>query len=213
MPINVLGNSNSNNSGNKNDTSSFVQRFYRRINYIEVKETTQKIGNVIKETQPEKPQLASESTPNHQPKENSEGVVYDVELEITLKNMTDNSRFVSTYYDPKHGWMWNGYLIQISFGTEVEIKDKKFNITPGILKVLTDTSNIPQKKLNDKDGEIFNKNLESLGFENHKAKRGEPKSGRYKQSKTNFKKHKFTGQGIEKKSYHQTLLISTQDLK
>ena len=109
--------------------------------------------------------------------------------------------------------MWNGYPIQISSGTEVEVNDKKFNITPGIQKVLTDTSNIPRKKLNDKDREIFNKILESLGFENHKAKRGEPKSGRYEQSKTNFKKHNFTGQRIEKKSYHQTLLISTQDLK
>ena len=35
MPINVLGNSNSNNSDNKIDTSLFVQKPYLRTNYIE----------------------------------------------------------------------------------------------------------------------------------------------------------------------------------
>ena len=35
MPINVFGNSNSNNSGNKIDTSLFVQKPYLRTNYIE----------------------------------------------------------------------------------------------------------------------------------------------------------------------------------
>ena len=73
--------------------------------------------------------------------------------------------------------MWNGYPIQKSSGTEVEIIDEKININPGSQKVLTDTSNIPQKKLNDKDREIFNNIIGSLGFENHKALRGESKSG------------------------------------
>ena len=51
------------------------------------------------------------------------------------------------------------------------------------------------KKLNDQDREIFINNLESLDFENYKAIRGgESKSGKYKQSKTNFKKHKLKGQ-------------------
>ena len=35
MPINVFGNRNSNNSGNKIDTSLFVQKPYLRTNYIE----------------------------------------------------------------------------------------------------------------------------------------------------------------------------------
>ena len=35
MPINVFGNSNSNDSGNKIDTSLFVQKPYLRTNYIE----------------------------------------------------------------------------------------------------------------------------------------------------------------------------------
>ena len=37
MPINVFGNSNSNNPDNKIDTSLFVQKLYLRHNYIEVK--------------------------------------------------------------------------------------------------------------------------------------------------------------------------------
>ena len=35
MPINVFGNSNSNDNGNKIDTSLFVQKPYLRTNYIE----------------------------------------------------------------------------------------------------------------------------------------------------------------------------------
>ena len=35
MPINVFGNSNSNNNDNKFDTSLFVQKPYLRTNYIE----------------------------------------------------------------------------------------------------------------------------------------------------------------------------------
>ena len=94
--------------------------------------------------------------------------------------------------------MWNGYPIKISSGTEEEIVGKKFNITPGIQKVLTDTSNIPLKKLNDKDKEIFINYFESLDFENYKAIRGEYKTGTHKQSKTNFEKYNLKGQGIDK---------------
>ena len=77
-----------------------------------VKETTQKIGDFIKESQPELAQLAIENTPNHQPIKKNEWRVYDVELEKTLKNMTGNSGFSKTYYDHEHGWMWKGYLLK-----------------------------------------------------------------------------------------------------
>ena len=59
----------------------------------EVIETTQMLGHVIDESQPKTPQLANENTLNRQPKENNEGVVYDVELENTSKNMTGNSLY------------------------------------------------------------------------------------------------------------------------
>ena len=37
MPINVFRNSSSNDNGNKNDTSQFVQKPYLRTKYIEAK--------------------------------------------------------------------------------------------------------------------------------------------------------------------------------
>ena len=59
----------------------------------EVNESTQKLGEVIKESQPETPQLAIENTHPPQPIENNEGVIYDVELENTLCKMRDNTGF------------------------------------------------------------------------------------------------------------------------
>ena len=44
------------------------------------------------------------------------------------------------------------------------------------------------EKISDKDREKITKLLENLDFEYYKAIRGESKSGRYKQSKINFKK-------------------------
>ena len=83
-------------------------------------------------------------------------------------------------------------------GNNPESNEKIYDTTPRIQKVSTDTSNIPMKKLNDKDNDLFINILEKLVFENYKAIRGESKSGRYKQSKTIFKKYNLEGQGIEK---------------
>ena len=77
----------------------------------EVNKTTQKISDVIKESQPQTPQLAIENTPAPQPIENNEGVIYDVDLENTLKNMTTNTGFFKTYYDRERGWIWNGHPV------------------------------------------------------------------------------------------------------
>ena len=62
-----------------------------------IKESTQNLGNVIKENNT--PQLAIEITAAPQPIENNEGVIYAVDLENTLKNMTTNTGFLKTYYD------------------------------------------------------------------------------------------------------------------
>ena len=62
----------------------------------EVKTSTQEVGQIIKKSQPDKsPQLAIENTPTtHHPIENNEGLIFDVELENTLKNMEkDNTGF------------------------------------------------------------------------------------------------------------------------
>ena len=65
-----------------------------------MKEATEKMGEVIEKSQPENntPQPAIEYTQPHQPIENNEEVVYDVESEITLKNMTSNTGFLKTYF-------------------------------------------------------------------------------------------------------------------
>ena len=97
--------------------------------------------------------------------------------------MKDNTGFFKTYHGPQRGWMWNGYPVKMLGGTEVEINDKNFNITPNLGKVFTQTSNIPLKKLDDQEWEIYKKILKTLNSENHKSKSGENKSGRYKTSK------------------------------
>ena len=74
--------------------------------------------------------------------------------------------------------LWNGFLVEKMGGNKVKINEKIHKITQGYQKVLTDTSNILLKKLNDEDIEIFKNNLKSLDFRNYKAIRGESKSGR-----------------------------------
>ena len=140
----------------------------------ELKTSTQDLGDVFKKSQPKTPQLVFEKTPTtHQPKENNEGSICDVELENTLKNMTINTGFFKTYYDREHGWMLKNHPIEIGGDTEVEISGNKYDITPDLQKVFTDTSNIPLKKLNDEEGEMYKTSLEDLNFENYKAVSGE----------------------------------------
>ena len=51
-------------------------------------------------------------------------MIYDTELENTLKNMKNNTGFFHTFEDREHGWMWNGYPVKIIGETEVELNDK-----------------------------------------------------------------------------------------
>ena len=67
-----------------------------------------------------------------------------------------------THEDKENGWMWSGYLIKILGGTEVEINDKKYNITPGIQKVLVNTSYTTNKTTNDEDKLIFRDMLQKI---------------------------------------------------
>ena len=64
--------------------------------------------------------------------------MFDTELEITLKNMKNIAEFFKTNEDPERGWIWNP--IKLLGGTEEKNKDKKNNKTPGIQKVLVDSS-------------------------------------------------------------------------
>ena len=167
----------------------------------EFDKSTQQIGDVIKESQQETPQLAIENTHKVIPIENEQiqpGVIYDTSLENTLHKRKNNTGLFNIEESDDGDIFWNGFPVEKIGGNKFKINEKIHNITPGIQKVLSDTSNIPLKKLNDKDRERFNNILESLDFENYKAIRGESESGRYKQSKTIFERHNLEGQGIEK---------------
>ena len=164
-----------------------------------IKESNKNLGNFIKENNT--PQPAIENTPTSLPIENEKiqpGVIYTTSLENTLSNMRTNSGFLNIKETDDGEIFWNGFPVKKMGGNKLKINEKIHNITSGILKVLTETSNIPLKKLNGKDRKIFNNILESLDFENYKPIRGESKSGRHKKSKSNFKKHNLEGQGIEK---------------
>ena len=111
--------------------------------------------------------------------------------------MKNNSGFFNIEETDDGEIFWNGFPVEKMGGNKLKINGKIHNITPSIQKVLTETSNIPLKKLNDKDNDIFINILESPDFENYKEIRGESKSGRYKLSKINFKKRKLEGEGVK----------------
>ena len=139
-------------------------------NLVEVKEATEKLGDVVKESQPETPQLAIETIPKtHQPIEINEGNIYDVELEKTLRNMEkDNTGFFKTHHDSQRGWMLNNYPIRTPGGTQIEIDDNKYNITPGLQKVFTDTSYDVAKSLSDTEKVVFRDMLLKTGYYDRK---------------------------------------------
>ena len=102
--------------------------------------------------------------------------------------------------------MWNGCPIKILGGTEVEIKDKKYSITPSIRKVLVNTSYDTAKSMNDKDEVFFKDILQKNKYYNHKSTKGSI-SGRDKYNKNILDKDvrrnlnlgtKLDGRGIEK---------------
>ena len=153
----------------------------------EVKESSEKLGDVIKESQPMTPQLAFENTPQPaiertpqpvigntpQPViENNEGVLYDVELENTLNKMKDNTVFFKTYHDPQRGWIINNYPIKMLRGTKVEINDKKDNISSDIRKVLVDQSYDTAKSMTDDDKLFFRDISQRTGYYNRKPSKG-----------------------------------------
>ena len=66
--------------------------------FNEVKKSTEKIGDVIKESQQETPQLAIENTHKALPIGNEQihpGVIYDTSLENTLNNLKNNTGFLN----------------------------------------------------------------------------------------------------------------------
>ena len=126
----------------------------------EVNESTQEVGDIIKNNNTF--QLTIENTPithqpkentptTHQPLENNKGMIYDVELENTLKKITDNTGFHKTYHDPQCGWTTNNHPIKMLRGTNVEINEIENNMSPGFRKLLVGQSYGTAKSMTDKN--------------------------------------------------------------
>ena len=126
------------------------------------------MGEVIEKWQPKNNilQPAIEHTPPPQQKESNEDVIFDSEVENTLKNMKNITGFIKTIEDQEHGWTLNGYLVEILGGTEVENTDNKFNINPGIQKVLVDSSYYTIKSMKDMDNVVFRDMLQKTDYYN-----------------------------------------------
>ena len=139
-------------------------------------ESTQNLGNVIKENntfQPaieNTPQPAIENTP--QPIEDNQGNVYDVELENTLNKMIDNTGFFKTHYDQQRGWMLNNHPIKMAGGTKIEIDKNEYNITPGLQKVFTDTKYETAKSMSDMEKVVFRDILQKTNYNTYKRGKG-----------------------------------------
>ena len=100
----------------------------------EVKESTQKLGDVIKENKT--PQLAIENTHSALPIENEKiqpVVMYDTSLENTLYNMKKNWFFKIKERD--NGDIFrNGLPIEKKCGNKPKVNREIYDITPGIQK-------------------------------------------------------------------------------
>ena len=83
--------------------------------------------------------------------------------------MTDNTGFFKTYHDPQRGWMIINHPTKMFRGTEVGIKENKYNISPGNRKVLIDQSNDTAESMTDKDKIIFREFLQKTGYYNRKT--------------------------------------------
>ena len=96
----------------------------------DVKETTQKIGDVVKRTQQETTQLPIENTPTHQRMENIEGVIYDVELENTLSNMKKFIGLFNIEGRDNGDIFLNGFPVEKMGGSKLKINEKIYDISP-----------------------------------------------------------------------------------
>ena len=171
-----------------------------------IKESTQDLGNVIKENNT--PQLAIENNQDdNQPQlpiENNQDdtqprVLYDVSLENTLTNINEKERGFFKITEGENGQrFWNGIPVEISGDSRIEIKGKDFNITSNLQNVFTDTSGKSLKKLDKMEIITYKQLLKTLNYKNYKHKSGEKNSGRYKKTKKILTPINLQGRGIEK---------------
>ena len=192
----------------------------KRLDLIE-NNKGEKIGDIIKKSESET--LAIENTQtqaetpaieNTQPQaetpaiENTQvqpGVLYDVELENTLTNMAKNEKGFFKIREGKDGQRyWNGLPIKTPRHSIVEVEGKKFNITPNLQNVFTDTTGKSLKNLTKTENKTYKKHLQTLDYENYRLKQGEYNSGRYKKLKISSNLIIYKVEELKKLSYHLT---------
>ena len=78
--------------------------------------------------------------------------------------MKENTGFFKTHEDPQRAWLLNNYPVKMLRGTELEINDKKYDITPGIQKVFTDTTYNTAKSMSDMEKLVFRDILQKTDF-------------------------------------------------
>ena len=99
----------------------------------EVKDSTQKIGEFVKESNT--PQLAIEKTHNALALENEQiqpGVIYDTSLANTINNMKLNSGFFNIEEKDNGDIIWYGFLFEKFGGGKLQINEKIYYITTSI---------------------------------------------------------------------------------
>ena len=86
--------------------------------------------------------------------------------------MRNNTGFFKRNENRERGWIWNGYRIEILGGTEREINDNNYIITPGIQKVLVDSKYKTATSVNDKDKVVFRDKLRKTYYYDRIPRKG-----------------------------------------
>ena len=118
----------------------------------------------------------------------------------------DNTGFFETHHDPQRGWMLNNYPIKTLRGTEIEINENIYNITPGLQKVFTDTTYGAAKSMKNTEKVVLRDMLQKTCYYIRKRTKGRL-SGRDRYIKIDLDNNiikfsnldtKLKGRGIEK---------------
>ena len=120
----------------------------------EVKESTQKLREIVKESNT--PRLVIRNTHNALPIKNEQihpCVIYDTFLENTINNKKNRIGFFNIEERDIGEIIWNAFPVEKTGGIKPKFIENVLDWAPGIEKVLTGASNIPMKKLNEKDRE------------------------------------------------------------
>ena len=149
-----------------------------------VKESSEKLRDVVEESQPKTPQLAIENTPQpaieniqddtqpQPPIENDQDdtqpdILCDVSLENTLTNMKEKQKGFFKMEENQNGQrFWIGIPVEILGDSTIEIKGKDFNVTPNLQNDFTDTTGKSLKKLDKMETSTYKQLLKTLNYKN-----------------------------------------------